>query len=215
VQVNGQTFHNVDNEQASGATMQSAFQMSCNTAFIRLLDNAWGSHTQPHLDALSNEASQVFGLGDWHIGVSTQNPKIDPADSRNILASDAIGQGTVAASPLVMASVGATVAHGGFLQPILVPGLPQTPAAQPMSQRTARYLRQMMEATAQSGTAAPRTAGMSGVGAKTGTAEVGNSTNGWFVAYDSNLSIAAEVVGGTKGFSSAGYVVADILHADR
>ncbi|MEY9872195.1 hypothetical protein ABH931_001669 [Streptacidiphilus sp. MAP12-33] len=215
VQIFGQIFHNVDGEQASGSDMQDAFAMSCNTAFIRLLDNAWGKNTQPHLDSLSQEAANVFGIGSWHIGVATQDPAIPAAADRNHLAADAIGQGDVLVSPLVMASVGATVAHGGFLQPILVPGLPQQPAAQAISPQTASNLRQMMVDTAQSGTAAPRTGGMSGVGAKTGTAEVQDGTNGWFVAFDDNISVAAEVVGGTKGVDSAGYVVADLLNADR
>ncbi|RAG81565.1 penicillin-binding protein [Streptacidiphilus pinicola] len=215
IQVNGQSFHNVDGEQAPGADMRGAFAMSCNTAFIGLLDNAWGKNNPPHLDSLSREAAGVFGIGTWHIGVSTQDPAVPAAADRNHLAADAIGQGDVAVSPLVMASVGATVAHGGFLQPILVPGLPQQPAAQQMNPQTAQQLRAMMTYTAQSGTAAPRTSGMSGVGAKTGTAEVQGGTNGWFVAYDSNVSVAAEVVGGTKGVDSAGYVVADILTADH
>jgi hypothetical protein len=215
IQVNGQTFHNVDGEQAPGADMRGAFAMSCNTAFIGLLDNAWGKQTKPRLDSLSKEAADVFGIGTWHIGVSTQDPAIPAAADRNHLAADAIGQGDVAVSPLIMASVGATVAHGGFLQPILVPGLPQQPAAQPMNPQTAQQLQEMMRYTAQSGTAAPRTGGMSGVGAKTGTAEVQGGTNGWFVAFDSDISVAAEVVGGTRGVDSAGYVVAGVLTADR
>ena len=215
IQVYGQSFHNVDGEQAPGADMRGAFAMSCNTAFIGLLDNAWGKNNPPHLDSVSREAANVFGIGTWHIGVSTQDPAVPAAADRNHLAADAIGQGDVAVSPLIMASVGATVAHGGFLQPILVPGLPQQPAAQAMNQQTAQQLRAMMTYTAQNGTAAPRTSGMSGVGAKTGTAEVQGGTNGWFVAYDGNISVAAEVVGGTKGVDSAGYVVAGILNADH
>ncbi|MBF9071637.1 penicillin-binding transpeptidase domain-containing protein [Streptacidiphilus fuscans] len=214
-QVNGQLFHNVDNEHATGSDMRTAFEMSCNTAFIDLLDNAWGTHNQPHLDSVANEATDVFGIGSWHIGVASRDPQIQAAPNRNFLAGDAIGQGDDAASPLVMASVAATVAHGGFLQPILVPGLPQTPAPQQMNPTTAQNLRDMMRDTAQYGTAAPRTAGMSGVGAKTGTAEVGNSTNGWFVAFDDNIAVAAEVVGGSTGVGSAGYVATDVLQADQ
>ncbi|MEY9962996.1 hypothetical protein ABIA33_001022 [Streptacidiphilus sp. MAP12-16] len=215
--VAGQTFQNVDNEQAKASTMQDAFKMSCNTAFIKLMDNAWNSNPAEGFTAQSEEAANVFGLGNWSIGVATMNPQVKPSNgSRNLRAADAIGQGNIAVSPLVMASVGATVANSGFMQPILVPGLAQTPASSPISSSTAADLRRMMVATAQGGTAAPRVGGMSGVGAKTGTAEIGNGqpNNGWFVAYDGKLSVAAEVIGGLRGVDSAGYVVADILRND-
>ncbi|WP_037681661.1 hypothetical protein [Streptomyces griseus] len=42
-----------------------------------------------------------------------------------------------------------------------------------------------------SGTAAPRLGGLSGVGAKTGTAEEGDHTNGWLTAYNSRIAVAA------------------------
>ncbi|MET8637742.1 hypothetical protein [Streptomyces sp. NPDC004680] len=52
---------------------------------------------------------------------------------------------------------------------------------------------------------------MSGVGAKTGTAEEGDHTNGWLTAYDSRISVAALVEGGSSGVDSAGYVVRRLL----
>lgn len=220
ITVDGQVFGNVDSEQnvSSSADMSSAFQMSCNTAYIDMMDNAWQGNDSVGFAAQSKEAHNVFGIGSWNIGVSTTDPQVNPATSRNGRAGDVIGQGDIAMSPLVMASIGATVAQGQFLQPILIPGMQQTPATTPLAPSTDYDIQQMMLATAQSGTAAPRTGGMSGVGAKTGTAEVGpngaTTTNGWFVAYDSDLSICAEVIGGHQGVDSAGYVVADILTAD-
>ncbi|MHA6762503.1 penicillin-binding transpeptidase domain-containing protein [Streptacidiphilus sp. PAMC 29251] len=221
VLVGGRTFQNMEGS-INAPTMKQAFAQSCNTAFIRLMDNAWGNGPESFTKQ-SDEAKNVFGIGDWSIGVPTQDPKMDPPAGtdqgtlRIERAGDAIGQGDIAASPLVIASIGATVAHGGFKQPILIPGLAQQQAASPINQSTAQQLRQMMVATAQGGTAAPRLGGMgSSVGAKTGTAEVGQGkpNNGWFVAYDNTLSIAAEVVDAHSGTETAGYVVADILKND-
>ncbi|MFJ6214930.1 penicillin-binding transpeptidase domain-containing protein [Streptomyces sp. NPDC092296] len=216
--VNGQIFHNVDDEHATGATLSDAFRMSCNTAFIKLVDNAWDKRPEG-FTAVGDEARQVFGIGSWSIGVATKDPQLnDPAvGDRNLRAGDAIGQGDIAVSPLVMASVAATVRNTGFRQPILVPGLEQTPAQRPISAGTAQAVRQLMRATALGGTAAPRVGDLPGVGAKTGTAEVGEGrpNNGWFTAYDDRIAVAAEVIGGGTGVDSAGYVVRDVLLADR
>lgn len=225
IQVSGNVLHNMDGEgNNQGSTMEQAFKESCNTAFIRLMDHAWdnASDKQAGLTALSDEARDVFGIGTWNIGVASNDGSMppvtgtDPGTERIQLAENTIGQGKIEATPLLMASVGATVADGRFRQPILVPGLPQPSAATPMRQSTAQYLRQMMAATAAGGTAAARLGGMGpSVGAKTGTAEVdGQPPNGWFVGYDSTLSVAAEVLDATTGADTAGYVVTDILKND-
>ena len=180
--------------------------MSCNTAFIKLVDNAWGKRPEG-FTAVGSEAREVFGLGSWSIGVATKDPQVrDPATGdRNLRGGNAIGQGDIAASPLVIASVTATVRNAGFRQPILIPKLHQVSAERPISATTAQSLQNMMRATAHSGTAAPRVADLPGVGAKTGTAEVSDSANnGWFAAYDDHLAVAAEVAGGGTGVDSAG-----------
>lgn len=225
ITVSGNTLHNMDGEGDNlGSSMRQAFVQSCNTAFIRLMDHAWdnASDKQAGLTALSDEARDVFGIGSWHIGVQSKDGSMppvtgsDPGTNRIQLAENTIGQGQITANPLLMASIGATVADGSFRQPILIPGLPQPPAATPIRQSTARALRSMMADTAAGGTAAARLSGMGpSVGAKTGTAEVaGQQANGWFVGYDGTLSVAAEVVGAKTGADSAGYVVADILKND-
>jgi cell division protein FtsI/penicillin-binding protein 2 len=192
--------------------------MSCNTAFIRLVDNAWEKRPEG-FTAVADEAHEVFGIGSWSIGVATRDPQVNaPAvGDRNMRAGDAIGQGDIAVSPLVIASVTATVRGGAFHQPVLLPDLEQTPARRPISAATAQSLRRMMRSTALGGTAAPRVADLPGVGAKTGTAEVGEGrvNNGWFTAYDDRVAVAAEVIGGGTGVDSAGYVVRDVLLADR
>jgi cell division protein FtsI/penicillin-binding protein 2 len=69
----------------------------------------------------------------------------------------------------------------------------------------------MMRDVAVRGTAAPRLSGLAGVGAKTGTAEEGDHTNGWLTAYNSRVAAAALVEGGRSGVDSAGYVVRRLL----
>jgi len=208
VVINGQTIHNMDNESATGNTLIQDFAMSCNTAFID------ESTSKLHLGDLHDEATKVFGLGSWSIGVPSTDPSVPVEDSTNLLAEQTIGQGNVTMNPLVIASVAATIADTGFHQPILVPGLPQVSAARPISSTTAAEIRQMMVATAQYGTAEPRMTGISG-GAKTGTAETTSSTNGWFAAYDtsSHIAVGALTVGGTQGVLSAGYVARDVMLA--
>jgi hypothetical protein len=206
IAVNGQTFHNMDNESATGNTLTADFAMSCNTAFI-------GEATSKlKAGDLRDEAQNVFGIGNWKIGIPTTDGSVPAESSTNQIAAQAIGQGQVTMNPLAIASVAATIADSGFHQPILLPNLPQVSAARPISATTAAYIRQMMVATAQYGTAAPRMTGITG-GAKTGTAETATGTNGWFAAYDGHIAVGALVVGGKQGVLSAGYVARDVLLA--
>ncbi|MER6028754.1 penicillin-binding transpeptidase domain-containing protein [Streptomyces sp. NPDC001851] len=209
---NSQLFHNDSGVRANpGASLAQAFTVSCNTSFIK--DGFRYLVHDGDASALHDEAVNVFGMGSWSIGggVATTDPSI-PADVQGgDQAAQFIGQGKVTATPLFMASVAATVRNAGFEQPIILPGQHQDTAPQPISARTAGYLQSMMRTVATSGTAAPRLGGLVGVGAKTGTAEEGDHTNGWLTAYNSRMSVAALVEGGSSGVDSAGYVVRRLL----
>ncbi|MFI9251968.1 penicillin-binding transpeptidase domain-containing protein [Streptomyces sp. NPDC053069] len=209
---NSQLFHNDSGVRPNpGASLAQAFTVSCNTSFIKD-----GFHHLVHdgdASALHDEAVNVFGMGSWSIGggVATTDPSI-PADVQGgDQAAQFIGQGKVTATPLFMASVAATVRNTGFEQPVILPGQHQDTAPRPISARTAGYLQSMMRNVATSGTAAPRLGGLAGVGAKTGTAEEGDHTNGWLTAYNSRIAAAALVEGGSSGVDSAGYVVRRLL----
>ncbi|NYI77825.1 penicillin-binding transpeptidase domain-containing protein [Nocardioides panzhihuensis] len=155
-------------------------------------------------------------MGSWSIGggVGTRDPSIPPNVEGGDQAAQFIGQGKVTATPLFIASIAATVANGGFEQPIIRKNQPQAKAPRPISARTAGHLRTMMAAAASHGSAAPRVGDLPGVGAKTGTAEEGDHTNGWFTAYDDRIAVAALVEGGSSGVDSAGHVVRDLLTVD-
>jgi hypothetical protein len=210
-----ETFTNeADVPATTTSTMTDDFARSCNTAFVYGAGQYLTQTGQP-ASALHDEAQQVFGFGSWSIGggVTTQDPSIPADPTGGDRAAQYIGQGQVVVSPLVMASVAATVQNGSFHQPILIPGQDQTPAPAQLSARDDGYLQHMMTAVAQYGTAAPRLGGLTGVGAKTGTAEVGNGTDGWMVAYNGNIAVCALVQGGSSGVDSAGYVVRSLLLA--
>ncbi|QBJ89073.1 penicillin-binding protein [Streptomyces seoulensis] len=212
VTANSQTFHNDPGVRPNlDASLLQAFAVSCNTSFIK--DGFNYLVHDGDASALHDEAVNVFGMGNWSIGggVATTDPSI-PADVQGgDQAAQFIGQGKVTATPLFMASVAATVRGAGFRQPVILADQRQVAAPRPISARTAGYLQSMMRTTATSGTAAPRLSGLAGVGAKTGTAEEGDHTNGWLTAYNSHIAVAALVEGGSSGVDSAGHVVRRLL----
>ncbi|WP_330459012.1 penicillin-binding transpeptidase domain-containing protein [Streptomyces sp. NBC_00820] len=215
VMANTQSFHNDPGVRADhGSTLAQAFTVSCNTSFIK--DGFNSLVHGGNASALHDEAVNVFGMGSWSIGggVATSDPSIPPDVQGGDQAAQFIGQGKVTATPLFMASVAATVRNAGFRQPVILPGQHQDAAPRAISARTAGYLQSMMRNVATSGTAAPRLGGLAGVGAKTGTAEEGDHTNGWLTAYDSRIAVAALVEGGSSGVDSAGHVVRGLLTGD-
>ncbi|GAB3173759.1 penicillin-binding transpeptidase domain-containing protein [Streptomyces incanus] len=211
-----QTFKNLTGmEPNEGATLANSFLRSCNTAFIKLIDE------EPLTDAsLTQEVQERFGLGrdDWATGVVSFDGSV-PAVSGPDRAANAIGQGQVQMNPLNMASVTATAITGTFRQPYLVsPELDgrQLAQAKGLPAGTASQLKQMMRLTATQGTAAQAMSGLGGdIGAKTGSAEVdGNATSdSWFTGFRGDVAAAAMTQQGGHGGDAAGPIVAAVLRA--
>ncbi|MFI9823919.1 penicillin-binding transpeptidase domain-containing protein [Streptomyces sp. NPDC052013] len=211
-----QTFKNLTGMQPNDdATLANSFLRSCNTAFIKLVDE------EPLTDAsLTQEAEERFGLGrgDWKTGIVSFDGSV-PAVSGPDRAANAIGQGQVQMNPLNMASVTATAITGTFRQPYLVsPELDDRQLAQAkgLPASTAAQLKQMMRLTATQGTAAQAMSGLGGdIGAKTGSAEVaGNATSdSWFTGFRGDVAAAAMVQQGGHGGDAAGPIVAAVLRA--
>ncbi|MFH9006527.1 penicillin-binding transpeptidase domain-containing protein [Streptomyces afghaniensis] len=209
-----QTFNNLKGmEPNENATLANSFMRSCNTAFIKLIDE------KPLTDAsLTQEAEQHFGLGqdNWKTGIVSFDGSV-PAVSGPDRAAGAIGQGQVQMSPLNMASVTATAITGTFRQPYLVsPELDdrQLARAEGLKASTAAQLKQMMRLTATQGTAQEAMAGLGGdIGAKTGSAEVdGNAkSNSWFTGFRGDIAAAAMTEEGGHGGDAAGPIVAAVL----
>ncbi len=211
-----QTFKNLTGmEPNEGATLANSFLRSCNTAFVKLIDE------QPLTDAsLTEEAQERFGLGrdDWKTGIASFDGSV-PASGGPDRAANAIGQGQVQMNPLNMASVTATAVTGAFRQPYLVsPELDgrQLAQAKGLPAGTAAQLKEMMRLTATQGTAQKAMSGLGGdIGAKTGSAEVdGNATSdSWFTGFRDDVAAAAMAQQGGHGGDAAGPIVAAVLRA--
>lgn len=75
VMYQGTSFHNLDNFDIKGGTFTQSFARSCNTAFIKLIDDTKDDHALPKF------AGQVFGLGlDWKSGVASADGSVPEAD---------------------------------------------------------------------------------------------------------------------------------------
>ena len=213
--VTGVPFHNSDGEsRPAGTPFIDDFAASCNNAFTT-------QYTKLSGGVLARTAKTYFGLGaPWDLGLGDPEPyfTMQPDAEDSELAAESFGQGTLAASPLAMASVAATVDTGVFHQPYLVDGLSKA-SATPLPGSTAQALRTMMRAvvTYSDGTAHGVGFGP-GVYAKTGTADhgaPGATPNSWMIAYApaKDLAVACVVLNGDFGAQSAGPEVRSLLNA--
>ncbi|WP_371670884.1 penicillin-binding transpeptidase domain-containing protein [Streptomyces sp. NBC_00289] len=211
-----QTFKNLTGMQPNeNATLANSFLRSCNTAFVKLIDE------KPLTDeSLTTEAQTRFGLGmdNWKTGIVSFDGSV-PASGGPDRAANAIGQGQVQMSPLNMASVTATAITGSFRQPYLVSTRlddRRLATAKGLPAGTAAQLKQMMRLTATQGTATRAMAGLGGdIGAKTGSAEVDGQavSNSWFTGFRDDMAAAAMTEEGGHGGDAAGPIVAAVLRA--
>ncbi|MFE6845870.1 penicillin-binding transpeptidase domain-containing protein [Streptomyces sp. NPDC057686] len=212
----GRTFHNLNNFELPGANFATSFAKSCNTAFIKQIDNV---DDDP---ALAKEAREVFGLGldNWKTGIRSTDGQVPEAKGAEA-AAEYIGQGRITMNPLNVASFTATARSGTFHQPLLVSpeldGRPIAQAARRMKPSVQQQLVRMMKLTATSGTAqqAMSSVGGSDKGAKTGSAEVdgAGSPDSWFTGFSGDVAAAAMVEAGGHGGDAAGPIVAAVLNA--
>lgn len=209
------TIHNLDNfSLPDGSTFTQSFARSCNTAFVKLIDDVDDD------SALAKEAREVFGIGlDWKSGVVTTDGSV-PEETQGEAAAQYIGQGTVQMNALNMASITATARTGTFRQPVIVPksldNRQLATASRSLSPSVTQQLTTMMRATAAWGTGAKAMASVGGdKGAKTGSAEVDgqDTSNSWFTGFSNDLAAAAVVQTGGHGGDAAGPVVAEVLRA--
>ncbi|MGP4046485.1 penicillin-binding transpeptidase domain-containing protein [Streptomyces sp. 2A115] len=207
-----QTFKNLQGMTPNeNATLSESFARSCNTAFVKYADEV-------EVDSLTKEAQERFGLGqdNWKTGIPSFDGSV-PASGGPDTAANMLGQGQVQMSPLNMASVTATVVTGRFRQPVIVPQRlddRELAQAQGLEANTAAQLRQMMNRTAASGTAADAMQGLGpNFGAKTGSAEVDGQkvSNSWFTGYRGDIAAAAMTQEGGHGSDAAGPIVAAVL----
>lgn len=176
------------------APMITAYERSCNTAFANVASRLPG-------DALHTAAAKLgVGPGYTVAGLPTFTGSVPPSDELIQRTEDGIGQGKVVVSPLGMALMAATVAHGSVPVPYLIAGRATTvdEAAPAPAPQVITGLRAMMRRVVTGGTA-ERIADQGEVYGKTGEAEVDGGSHSWFVGYRGDIAFATLLV---KGGSS-------------
>lgn len=211
--VDGQRFENQDQfVLPAGSTFRDSFAHSCNTFFV-------GSRGKLSRSSL-HDTAEAFGIGGaWDVGTVTYDGSVPVSTNDNDKAASTIGQARVQASPLVLASMAATVKEGTFKQPVLVPDAVKNrhEASARLDPGVWEALRGMMRATVTDG-AGSALRGIPGEPhAKTGTAEFGTETpprtHAWMIGYqgDRNLAWSVLLEDGGSGGSDAGPVAAKFL----
>lgn len=180
--------------ETCGGTLHNAFVHSCNSSFALLGVNVGAGR----LDATADR----FGFGSrvavsgLQAPASSLNAAANPFDA-DTLASSSIGQGAVAATPLQMALVTATVAAGGERpSPTLIDGIcgkasVTTSTRRVISASTAREIARAMRGVTVAGTGGGAADVPGAWALKTGTAEVPQlsqsgspaGTAGWIVGF--------------------------------
>ncbi|HEC09221.1 MAG TPA: penicillin-binding protein 2 [Acidimicrobiales bacterium] len=210
-----------------GGDLTELLRVSCNTGFAAL-----GVAVGPQV--LSGTARD-FGFNDelpldLPGGVESVFPPADFfSDNLPLLAQSAIGQFEVAATPIQMALVAATIANDGVtMRPHIVSEVRDSDGAlvsrtepevwaTPISRDTAADLQQMLENVVVSGTARRLRIEGVRVAGKTGTAEFGSgeNTHAWIVAFapveDPRVAVVVFVQGDEEtGQQTGGTVAAPI-----
>ncbi|NNE94471.1 MAG: penicillin-binding protein 2, partial [Acidimicrobiales bacterium] len=206
--------------RACGGTIEDMVSASCNTGFALLAAEyigpddmvrtaeAFGFNTEPELDiagAVAGDFPTDFGErlrapeGDRPIGVYADSP---------VLAQAALGQNNVSASALQMAMVAAAVANvGGAVAPhvvseirrpdqSVVESIETEVTGRVVEQDVALALQAAMRTAVRDGTARGLQIDGIDVGAKTGTAQLGEDTAGahaWVIGFAGEPGFAPDI----------------------
>lgn len=206
------------------ASMETALQLSCNTAFAQLAHDLGE-------DKLRDQAAR-FGIGETDLTIpmavvpSCIGPRKD-GNCMNIvdgaaLYQSGIGQRDVRLTPMQNAEIVATIANGGqrmhpqLIKQVLAPDLDEISnfhaqsMGRAMSERNAETLRDMMILSEEHTAGDGKVDGLK-IASKTGTAETGNDPKNtppfaWYVAFApaDNPKIAVAVVVESKEVAATG-----------
>jgi cell division protein FtsI/penicillin-binding protein 2 len=217
ISVDGKSFKNYSDYPSGGLgriPLRTALANSCNTAFI---SQAGELGDQDLFDAAAS-----LGLGlDHDLGFPAYFGNVEPPASPTEEAADLIGQGKILASPMVMATVIASVQAGSLVIPGLVPSVDvEAPDVEPLTGSEAAALRSMLRGVVTSGSGS-LLADVPGppVIAKTGTAEFESEgrvlTHAWMIAAQGDLAVAVFLDRGESGSRTAGPILEAFLRAAR
>lgn len=217
--VDGKTFENYDDYPADGIgqiPFRTALAKSCNTAFISERDRLG--------DRGLVDAAASLGVGvDHDLGFPAYFGSVKPPTSETVRAADMIGQGTVLASPMAMATVIASVQHGSLVVPRLLDQVDVAPpdGVDPLTGSEATRLHALLRGVVAvgSGRVLADVPGPPVIG-KTGTAEFETasgklSTHAWMIGAQGDLGVAVFVDVGTSGAGTAGPILEAFLRAAR
>jgi len=226
ITVDGKQFKNYS-DYPSGRlgriSLRDALANSCNTGFISQHDRLEGG------DLADAAAALGFGV-DHDLGFPAYFGQVPPPASETEGAADMIGQGKVLASPMAMATVVASVAHGGVVVPQLLTAVgdkavpsPEVTGQHRLTGSEAAKLRAMMRAVVSEGSGVVlQSLQPPAVIAKTGTAEYGTAkgggqlpTHAWMIAAQGDLAVAVFVDTGESGSHTAGPILKAFLQAAR
>ena len=202
VTVNGRTFENENKFSHGRIPLTAAFGYSCNTTAI-----SFGMKLPA--GALAKAAASL-GLGaDWKLPVPAFSGSVPATATGTEQAAEAIGQGKVLVSPLLMASMAGAAASGVPAAPSLVADQQAKPGPA-LDGRLTANMNALMRATV----AMPGATGYSAlhelpgeIRGKTGTAEFGTDTppksHSWFAGVRGDLAVAVFVYGGEDSRTGA------------
>jgi cell division protein FtsI/penicillin-binding protein 2 len=206
-------------DEACGGTLTASFVASCNSVFAPLGARLGAARLVA--------AARAFGFDEQPTTIPAALPSTisPPSELRDDLAvgAAAIGQDRDLATPLEMASVGATIASGGRR------AQPRIATIEPIVRRTvvsgsvAGVVRGLMVGVVRSGTGTAAAIPGVTVAGKTGTAELRpNSKNpkdadAWFVAFapaaQPTVAVAVMLVGAGFGGATAEPIAKRVLEA--
>jgi peptidoglycan glycosyltransferase len=201
-----------------GGTLTQAFVESCNSVFAPLGAKVGAERLV--------QTARAFGFGEDPVVPAGKPSTISPASRlRDDLAvgAAAIGQDRDLATPLQMATVGATIALGGRRARPRIATLEPVVRRRVISARTAHQVRSMMLDVVRSGTGTAAAIAGVQVAGKTGTAELRPNSkdpkdaDAWFVAFaparHPKVAVAVMLVGAGFGGTAAAPIAKQVLAA--
>ena len=212
IDAGGRQFQNFEASSLGTVPFGLAFAQSCNTAFISASSNL--------PDDAFVATAESFGFNsEYSLGLDTAGGSFPSPANVTEHAAASIGQGRITASPLHMATVGATVLDGTWEPPVLLPALPADDAPEPttLASGASDTLFGLMRRVVNEGSGTAAAVPGADIAGKTGTAEYGSGdpppTHAWFVGLRGDLSVAVLVEGGVAGGEVAAPVAGRVLAA--